>query len=698
MSNSSKIDVTVKQIDKKTGLLKEKPFFTAARKIVKDTSKKWCLISIDIEHFRMFDEWYGRENGDLLLSKIGGLLKDRQDKLNGLAAYFGQDDFVLLCPFDIDKIKRLHKQVRELIVSHGSSVGFSPAFGVVIIEGDMRMVDAYDKASIAASEAKKDIRNRVCVYDTQMKSSAEHEYNVLRQYIRAFKNDEITFYLQPQCRISTGNIVGAESLARWIRKDGSIVPPGEFIPILEKYGFIADLDQRLWDKVCFWLRKWIDAGHTPVPISLNVSRADIFTIDIASHFHNLAEKYQIPHNLLKIEITESVYVETKILIDELVNKLRNDGFLVLMDDFGSGYSSLNMLSNLKVDAIKLDANFLHIEDADHDKGIHILESVVNMAKQIALPIVVEGVETKSQSEFLESLGCRYVQGFYFYRPMPVEQFEALIGDEEKIDKRGFVVKLNEEFRIREFLDRNIYSDSMLNNILGPVALYSWHDGDQVDIVRFNQQFYETVDVPDFHERLSNIERFMIPKDHELLIKCFQEAMDNRLNGASCYVRFYKTNGILTTYHIHFYYLGKKEGGERFYGDANNITELADLKDELNLIASYSNENFILIKYVDDKWTCSVASHSLADIFGLSPQELEKEMNNGSFIKNRMADQKACSSFIEKFRKHVKDNENFDGVLETIDKFGKIQKVKLSFLYVGSEANNVRYLLKTDLVK
>ena len=687
-------NVISKQRDSVTNLLVEKDFVIRSQEYIDNNPNiQYCLISMDIEHFKFFDEWYGREMGDLLLAKIGATLSENEEALNGVSGYFGKDDFALLIPFDRKEIERIYEEIRHIIISFGLSVGFIPAFGVALIEKDMSVVDAFDRATIASSRAKTDIRNRICIYDAEMQFLAIREHRLLSEFMQALKNDEITFYLQPQARISSHKIVGAESLARWIKKDGTMVRPDEFVPVLEKYGFISDLDTYLWEKVCQWLRKWIDDGHKPVPISLNVSRADIFTIDIAEYFINLVDKYKLQPDLIKIEITESSYAETKEAIGELVKKLRSNGFRVLMDDFGTGYSSLNMLSNLKIDAIKLDASFLNLVDDDNEKGMNIIESIVNMTKLIALPIIVEGVENKNQCDYIEKLGCRYIQGYFFYKPMPVKDFEKIISDEEQIDDRGFVVKLNEQFRIREFLDVNVYSDSMLNNVLGAVAIYSWKNN-QTDIVRFNQQFYESVNVPDFSERLTNIERFLYKGDAEKMYIAFKEAIDDKLNGSNAILRFFRTDGSLTWYNIHFYYLGKKEDGDRFYGSAENITEIMNLKEQHLLISKYAMDNIIFVTKTDNKWVYNVVSHGLSDVFGLSPVELEKEMNNGQFAK-RVIDQSDLAKFMKECAERTEKKENFEKDFVVLDKNNNQVKIHLEFTYAGEDVTFPTYILRSS---
>ena len=680
--------------DSNTNLLLEKEFLLKAQDMMINMPDfNWCFVCIDIKHFRFFDEWFGRDAGDSLLAKIGATLAENETKLNGVTGYFGKDDFAVLMPYDEQKIKDLYDDIREKILTFGTTAGFIPVFGIAMAEKGLALVDVFDRATIASAKAKSDISNSIVVYTPEMQFLAQQEYRLLSEYMQALKNDEITFYLQPQCRISNGKIVGVESLARWIKKDGTLVPPMTFIPILEKYGFIPDLDMYLWEKACISLRNWLDAGRIAVPVSLNVSRADLFAIDIAEHFLKLAEKYNIPHNLIKIEITESSYVEATELVNDLVKKLHDNGFMVLMDDFGSGYSSLNMLSDLQLDAIKLDGRFLLLKE-DDNKALHILESVVNMAKVIALPIIVEGVETKEQADFLENLGCRYSQGFYFYRPMPVSQLEAIMKNPDNIDNRGFVVKLNEQVRIREFLDKNIYSDSMLNNIIGPVAFYSW-DGEKTDIVRFNEQFYKAVHIQEFAERLENIERFIHPDDASKMHNAFKAAMENKLNGSNETLRFYTPDGTVLSFFIHFYYIGKKEGGERFYGSAQNVTELSDLKEEVNLIANYSKDSLVFLRKVDGKWIYSVASRGLADIFDITPAELEQELNNHEFARKHIVNRKKYDELVKAFLSFAEKKGNFRGTFDVFDGSHHIVTLNVEYTCVSGQSNNIAYVLRAS---
>lgn len=683
--------------DEMTGLLTAKDFFGEANKIIGEHKEnELCLIAIDIEHFKFFGEWYGREQGDHLLAQIGAILSDFEKNHNALAGYFGQDDFAVLTKHDQKEIEDLYDKIRTSIDSFGLTGGLLPAFGVSIIYKGLSSTDAYDRASIASSEAKGNITNRIFTYDVNMQFAVEQEYRVLSDFMLALQNEEITFYLQPQVRVSNRCIVGGEALARWVKKDGTIVSPRVFVPVLEKYGFISNLDKYIWERICKWIRSRLDAKLPVVPVSINVSRVDIFNIDLASFFHDLCEKYNLPHELLKIEITESAYAETGKAIEELVNHLRDDGFLILMDDFGSGYSSLNMLSNLKLDAIKMDAAFLQFTGADYERGVHIIESVINMAKVMALPIIMEGVETKEQCDFIASLGCQYIQGFYYYRPLPIGEFEKLISTKNIIDNRGFVAKANEQFRIREFLDRNIYSDSMLNNIIGSVAIYLLHDN-HIDIIRYNQQFYKSVNVPDFLDKLVNIDLLTPEEDREPFFQALKDAKEDKLNGAAATIRFARVDGTYAFFRIHFYYIGSIKEGDRFYGAASNVTELMDMHDSMNLIASYSNDNLIFINKIYDKWHYSVISHGLADIIGVSPKQLEEEMNDGRFA-HRTISTKDLKQLMKSANDHEKKNEDFTYELTIRDKNHRRVVIGMEFTCVRGKTTNIDYVLRTRLIK
>ncbi len=619
------------QYDQLTSLPREKDFYTHAEAMLAETDKEWLLVAIDLQHFKLFNEWYGRGLGDHVLSDIGHELSSIAEAHGGVAGYIGGDDFTLLVPAANFSIDALYQKLHDIINEHGVSIGFLPAIGACRSKENASIYTLYDEASLACQEAKKDYKTRVIYYSSSLVQQTADDYKTLSAFKDALANGEITFYLQPQCRAVNSQIVGAEALARWVKPDGTMIPPFKFIPTLERYGFIPDLDKYIWEAVCKWIRTSLDRGIPLLPISVNISPVDIFTMDVPKFFEGLIEKYKLPKSAIKVEITESAYGEGSDKVRTTVQTFRDMGFMVLMDDFGSGFSSLNMLRELNVDMIKLDAYFLRMDEDTEKKGMHILESVVNMAKTMSMPIIVEGVETTEQCAYLMSLGCRYIQGYYFYRPLSKETFEALIVNPKNVDPQGFTFKFNEEFHIREFLNDDVYSDSMLNQIIGPAAIYAWH-GDDVDIIRFNQQFYKAVHAPDFTERLLNIQQYMPKNERAQLLEVLQKASDDRLNGASSILSFNKIDGTRVRFLIHFYFLNQDGETRRFYGSARDITDIAYLQQQMQLLSRFVSRTVLFLVARADKYVFEVVAHGLEKATGLGKTEIEDELNTGKFYR------------------------------------------------------------------
>lgn len=439
-------------MDSGVGLYRRSAFLGEAEGFLKNKDGgKYSLMAIDIEHFKLFNEWYGRKAGDEFLANIGTHLKNAQDEHQGIAGYMGDDDFCIILPNDKAVIMRLQNEIMGYVKRYAGNAGFLPAFGIYEIEDFTLTVSMmYDRASVALSSVKGNFAQRISWYDSRMMRKMEEEHKLLTEVQRALEEEQFIFYAQPKCDMQTGKIVGLESLVRWKHPERGIVPPSEFIPLLESNGFIASLDLYIWEKVCECMKMWIDKGYKVIPISVNVSRIDIYTLDIVSHFKELVEKYELEPELLEVEITESAYAEEYKVISEVVTRLQEAGFTVLMDDFGSGYSSLNMLKDVNVDILKLDMKFLEADDQNESKGIEILEAVIRMARLMNMRIIAEGVETREHVEMLLDMGCVYGQGYYFYRPMPIDVFETMLEDKDNIEFAGIELRSNGRMKLGKY--------------------------------------------------------------------------------------------------------------------------------------------------------------------------------------------------------------------------------------------------------
>lgn len=606
-------------------LLSDTSFFAIAQEKMQHLDSQWCMIAVDIKHFKLFKDLNGQEKGEQLLIRFAERLHDIANRMNGLACYRGQDDFSLMIPFDQPAIDRLFSALRQEIDSLSGASGFFPIFGIAMIQDPaVSAIDHYNHAALTAEEIKDDLQCHVRVYDPDVHERHVEEFKLLSDFQAAIQNGEIIFHIQPQINVETGRIVGGEALTRWKRSDGTWTSPAVFVPVLEKYGIITDLDTYLWEQVFIWMRKMIDKGIRPVPVSLNVSRMCIFAVDVPALLSSLSEKYGVDTSLIKVEITESAYVEDEGQVKAAIAKLRRLGFLVMMDDFGSGYSSLGMLRTVNVDIIKLDAQFLRFSIGEEQKGIHILESIISMVKSLSIPMIVEGVDSPVLVHYLKDIGCRYMQGFHYYRPMPAEEFEALIAMPGNTDPRGIVLVRNEQLHIREFLDNSIYSDAMLNNILGPVAFYSWKDGN-VDIVRFNSQFHRLVSLEAevLEERRYHIQDYFHPDDRKKFFDTLAAAMADRINGAEGIFRVFKPSGSTLWIQVHIYYLREEDKQHLFYGSARDMTELQYLNNDL--------PGGFYRCAVTDRFEFLYTSQAFLDMLGYTREEL-KTLYNDEFAR------------------------------------------------------------------
>lgn len=534
----------------------------------------YCIVAIDIEHFRLFNKLYGRSSGDEVIRYIYTCLKQSALEYDGIDAYLGGDNFVAFLPDDDEVLNNIRQKIIKKFSKWNNTSAFFPLFGVYTIKDTSVLPELmYDHAMLALSHAEEDYKWHICRYTIEMESSLEKEVYLLAAIEEGLEKGEFTFFAQPQCNIATGQIVGAEALVRWQKPDGEVLLPGGFIPVLEKNKMIDQLDRYVWEKVCQWLKGWIDQCYSPVPISINVSRIDIYAMDVPKYIFSLLEKYQIPEHLIKIEITESAYTENNNRISHAVNTFRNRGLVVMMDDFGCGYSSLNMLKNIPVDVLKLDMRFLQFKEEERQKSANILESIVNMAGLLHLPIVVEGVENESQEKFVQKLGCRYIQGFYYYKPLPIKKFEELLRDKRQIDTQGLVYKQVEPMHIREFIDTNFVSDSMLNNVLGPVVFFEVLGGD-IKITCVNEQYFRMLGEQHFEEDIQKEFLKRIPEEERCVFhRMIEKAFENPVLGADGMIHLLREGEQKMSVYTKVFYLREREGYRQYYCSLLDISRV-----------------------------------------------------------------------------------------------------------------------------
>ncbi len=411
--------------DALTGALAEKAFLERLRERLPEMQPgEYCLVYLDIYKFKLINEIFGYAKGNELLCALADELQKLTQACGGLCGRISGDCFVLLLPHREELIREFNtkKYRKERIIP----MDLYLHYGIYVIRNTEipadRMVDA---AKLAQKMVKGNYDNCVCYYDDRIKQRLLKEQEIVSAMASALEKGEFVLYLQPQYNYRNKAISGAEVLVRWNSPANGLIPPGEFIPVFETNGFIMRLDEYIWEQACRLQRRWLDEGRHIVPVSVNVSRADLLKGDIAKKMTDLVEKYGLTADLLRIEITESAYMDNPQQMISEITQLAECGFTVEMDDFGSGYSSLNMLKDVPFHVLKTDLKFLSAT-GNESRRVHILDSVIRMAHGMGMTVVAEGVETQEQADYLLGLNCEQMQGYYFSRPVPVEQYEQLL--------------------------------------------------------------------------------------------------------------------------------------------------------------------------------------------------------------------------------------------------------------------------------
>ncbi len=414
--------------DPLTGLLNKDGFVVAMERLLRDNpDRHYTHLRFNIKNFTLINSVFGIRTGDALLQRVGELFANMAEE-NGCACRFHSDHFGLLIEDDYFDRSKMDLDLGK-IKNDADSQNFGLLFqaGLYEIEDNTMEPEVIcDRASMALRHVKDCGDKMSCArYTEEMTIEALTDNQLVSRFELAISRDEFQMFLQPQTD-AEGNVVSAEALARWIRQGEGIIAPIYFIPGLEKNGMIYRMDRIIWEKAAKQLAAWKDTPFRNIPISVNVSPVDITLLDIVTFFEDLTEKYDIEPHLLNIEITETAMVNNPEQLLRIVDRLSRRGFHVEIDDFGSGYSSLKMLKDLNADVLKIDGGFLQ-STVHEGKMKTILSSIIQMAFSLGMEVITEGVETQEMVNMLSRMGCRIFQGFYFSRPIPVEEFEKKYG-------------------------------------------------------------------------------------------------------------------------------------------------------------------------------------------------------------------------------------------------------------------------------
>ncbi len=422
------MDQERRDTDSLTHIPNRKKFYKNAEELLGSSEPgEYAIILFDIDRFKSINDIHGMSKGDEVLVHIARVLKDSFGFEENYARMHS-DLFAYIVRYEKkgDIIKQIEK-LRRKISQNEFDFDVNTSFGIYLVEDRQVPVNLMcDRAMMAVKTIKGDVLKFCAFFDEQYRADMLKANEIEHDMQESLDNGDFKMYLQPKYRLSDNKMVGAEALCRWQHSRKGIIPPMDFIPLFEKNGFILKLDEYMWEQACKAIRGWIDRGIEPIPISVNISRYHIKHNDLESVFTRLITKYDISPTLLTLELTESLFIDNPEELNRVMVGLQRLGFQLEVDDFGSGFSSLNMIRNITVDTIKMDKDFLDNEIAT-EKGKIVVNHTIDMAKDLNLQVIAEGVETEEHVEFLKNSRCDVAQGYYFAKPMPLEEFDKLFG-------------------------------------------------------------------------------------------------------------------------------------------------------------------------------------------------------------------------------------------------------------------------------
>lgn len=427
----------IQMADTLTGLMTMDAFTAEGLRLTLNGSVGYFVLVINIANFRRLNENMGFEFGNSLLIAVSDIL-ERSIGADELLCRSEGSRFVML--LKNKSMAELETRLNQLLASVQKQVYEKCTKQIYLVVGIYEMVSesvgimgALDRA-IRAQKTVKDRsfyrENAVAVYDNKLREELQNRQYVEAHMLEALENDEFKVFYQPKVSIASGKIVGAEALVRWIRPNGEIISPAMFVPIFEENGFITDMDFAIYRHAVSDIKRWLRNGYDVPLVSLNVSRHHLKDDNFAYRFTALVDSLGVPHDKIELEVTESLLTDNLNKLVEVMSELKSIGFRISVDDFGSGYSSLNLITQLPFDTLKIDGGFFLKNDLT-EKNKKVISSVVTLAKSLNLETVSEGVETQTQVDFLRDLGCNMIQGYFYYKPMPTGDFENLIAQKSE---------------------------------------------------------------------------------------------------------------------------------------------------------------------------------------------------------------------------------------------------------------------------
>ncbi len=402
---------------------------------------QYAILIFNIENFQVFNELYGYEIGNKVLKTIHDYSKTLTEP-SLITARIGYDKFAMFAGNglldDVEAIfydcTTFYDKVMPEIIDHHPTVKCGR---YKINSGESNPSEILSKVTLAHERARSTPGEFLCDYDINFKLKLLSDADITNKMHSALARNEFKVFLQPKFGIKQDDLVGAEALVRWIDAEGKIMLPNDFIPLFEHNGFITEIDYYVLDQACLAIKEWIDKGLNPIPVSVNFSRVNLSRLTVVKDITSIVDKYNIPHDLIEIEVTESASIEQEVELEILYKELHDLGFRTSIDDFGAGYSSLAMLKSLNVTTLKMDKSFFTSDGKSRRHGM-LIDGIIKLSQSLGMYVVAEGIETNEQVELLRSMNCDAIQGYFYNRPMPIAEFEStykeIMQNSQKIDE------------------------------------------------------------------------------------------------------------------------------------------------------------------------------------------------------------------------------------------------------------------------
>ena len=486
--------------DELTGLFTRKAFLLKAEQfITNNRNKNFCIIAFDFDNFKSSNSLYGVEKCNEFLAFTARELMKAMPA--GISGRYGGDQYILFYEYDeqVD-IERLN-HISKLILDRAPIPHQIVKMGVYApIDVDLPLVICCDRAFLSISSIKGKYGKDLAFFEDSLQNQLLNEQRIIETMERALEESQFQVFYQPKHETISGHIAGAEALVRWNHPEYGFMSPASFIPLFERNGFITKLDGFVLEQVCKDIKRWEQDGLPLVPISVNVSRRDFLEPGCIENQYKIIDKYGVDYSLLHMEVTESLYSENTDLIISQVKKTQNMGFIIEMDDFGSGYSSLGSLATFPLNILKLDISFVR----NIKKNEIVIENIIKMAHRMGLLTIAEGAESLEQYKILKTLGCDYIQGFYFSKPLPCREFEAYLKRSSVLTTGRIIMKPAEGEQTTLSEEMLIAANEVAEGI--PGGFFSYHADGALELISFNSELikmYDCKTAEEFREYVGN---------------------------------------------------------------------------------------------------------------------------------------------------------------------------------------------------